>query len=59
MSEKVGAVITGGDFQALGVMRTLARKDIPIVLLGNKADLQQKLLIGQDAISNFKDQLKM
>ena len=33
--------------------------DIPIVLLGNKADLQQKLLIGQDAISNFKDQLKM
>ena len=33
MSEKVGAVITGGDFQGLGVMRTLAKKDIPIILL--------------------------
>ena len=33
MSEKVGAVITGGDFQGLGVMRTLAKKDVPIILL--------------------------
>lgn len=33
MQEKIGAVITGGDFQALGVLRTLARKDIPIILL--------------------------
>ncbi len=32
---------------------------IPIVLLGNKSDLQQKLLIDQDAISNFKDELQM
>ncbi|MDL1974755.1 MAG: ATP-grasp domain-containing protein [Deltaproteobacteria bacterium] len=33
MTKKIGAVITGGDFQALGVLRTLARKDIPIILL--------------------------
>ena len=33
--------------------------DIPIVLLGNKSDLQQKLLIDQDGISKFKDELKM
>lgn len=33
MSEKIGAVITGGDFQGLGVMRTLAKKGIPIILL--------------------------
>ena len=33
MTEKVGAVITGGDFQALGVLRTLARRDIPVILL--------------------------
>jgi D-aspartate ligase len=33
MQKKVGAVITGGDFQALGVLRTLARKDIPIIML--------------------------
>ncbi len=36
-----------------------AHHDIPIVLLGNKSDLQQKLLIDQDAISNFKDELQM
>lgn len=30
---KIGAVITGGDFQGLGVLRTLARKNIPIILL--------------------------
>lgn len=35
MVEKIGALITGGDFQALGVIRTLARKDIPVVLLDN------------------------
>lgn len=33
MPEKVGAIITGGDFQGLGVLRTLAKKDIPIILL--------------------------
>ena len=33
MAEKVGAVITGGDFQALGVLRTLAKKDIPVIML--------------------------
>lgn len=33
MAEKIGAVITGGDFQGLGALRTLARKGIPIVLL--------------------------
>lgn len=35
MAKKIGAVITGGDFQGLGVLRTLARKGIPIVLLDN------------------------
>ncbi len=33
MSNKIGAVITGGNFQALGALRTLAKKDIPIVVL--------------------------
>lgn len=33
MAEKTGVVITGGDFQGLGVMRTLAKKDIPVILL--------------------------
>lgn len=33
MTSKPGAVITGGDFQGLGVLRTLAQKDIPIILL--------------------------
>jgi D-aspartate ligase len=33
MQEKVGVVITGGDFQALGVLRSLAKRDIPIIML--------------------------
>lgn len=33
MENRPGAVITGGDFQGLGVLRTLARKGIPIILL--------------------------
>ncbi|MFX0196786.1 MAG: ATP-grasp domain-containing protein [Candidatus Hodarchaeota archaeon] len=33
MPGKIGAVVTGGDFQALGVLRTLAQKDIPVILL--------------------------
>ncbi len=33
MVQKIGAVVTGGDFQGLGVLRTLARKNIPIILL--------------------------
>ena len=33
MSTKIGAVVTGGDFQGLGALRTLARKGIPVVLL--------------------------
>ena len=33
MNERIGAVVTGGDFQALGAIRTLARKDIPLVVL--------------------------
>lgn len=33
MADKAGAVVTGGDFQGLGLMRTLARKDIPVFLL--------------------------
>ena len=33
MPDKIEAVITGGDFQGLGVLRTLARKSIPIILL--------------------------
>jgi predicted ATP-grasp superfamily ATP-dependent carboligase len=30
---KIGTVITGGDFQGLGVVRTLGRKGIPVLLL--------------------------
>jgi predicted ATP-grasp superfamily ATP-dependent carboligase len=29
----IGAIVTGGDFQALGVVRTLAPKGIPVILL--------------------------
>ncbi|HXX33431.1 MAG TPA: ATP-grasp domain-containing protein [Thermodesulfobacteriota bacterium] len=32
-NNKPGAVITGGDFQGLGALRSLAQKDIPIILL--------------------------
>lgn len=35
MPDKIGAVITGGDFQGLGVLRTLARKEIPVIVLDN------------------------
>ena len=35
ISKKIGVVITGGDFQGLGVLRTLAKKDIPVVMLDN------------------------
>jgi hypothetical protein len=31
--KRIGAVITGGDFQGLKVLRTLARSHIPIILL--------------------------
>ena len=33
MQERVGVVITGGDFQALGVLRTFAKKGIPVIML--------------------------
>ena len=33
MAIEIGAVLTGGDFQGLGVLRTLAKKNIPIILL--------------------------
>ena len=35
MTEKIGVVITGGDFQALGALRTLAGKGVPVILLDN------------------------
>ena len=34
--EKVGAIIIGGDYQGLGILRSLARQDIPICLLDNE-----------------------
>ncbi len=33
MSDRVGAVITGSDFQGLGVLRCLARRGVPTILL--------------------------
>jgi predicted ATP-grasp superfamily ATP-dependent carboligase len=33
MNGKIGVVITGGDFQALGVLRTLAKKNIPVIMI--------------------------
>lgn len=33
MKEKIGAIITGGDFQGLGVIRSLGRKGVPVLLL--------------------------
>ncbi len=32
---RIGAVLTGGDYQALGVLRTLAKKHIPVITLDN------------------------
>jgi D-aspartate ligase len=36
LPDKIGAVITGGDFQGLGVLRTLASKGIPVILLDHE-----------------------
>lgn len=36
MSKKIGAVLTGGDFQGLGVLRSLAKKEVPILLLDSQ-----------------------
>ena len=36
MHKKIGAVLTGGDFQGLGVLRSLARKEVPILLLDSQ-----------------------
>jgi len=33
MPEQMGVVITVGDFQALGILRSLTRKDIPVAVL--------------------------
>jgi D-aspartate ligase len=30
---KTGVILTGGDFQALGILRSLARKNIPVLIL--------------------------
>lgn len=35
MANRIGAIIAGGDFQALGVLRTLAQKGIPVIVLDN------------------------
>ena len=37
--KKVGAVITGGGFLMLGVLRTLGRKGIPLILLNNESSI--------------------
>ncbi len=37
VAERPGVVLTGGDFQALGAMRILARKGVPVVLLDSEA----------------------
>jgi len=34
--EKVGAVIIGGDYQGLGILRSLARRNIPVCLLDSE-----------------------
>jgi len=36
MTNRIGVVITGGDFQGLGVLRTLAEKNIPIIVLDSE-----------------------
>ncbi len=43
------------------VLRNIGRKSpsIPIMLLGNKSDLQQKQVIDSQTIDSFKDELKM
>jgi predicted ATP-grasp superfamily ATP-dependent carboligase len=37
--KKVGALITGGDFLGLGVLRTLGRKGIPLILLDHEPSI--------------------
>lgn len=37
----IGVVLTGGDFMALGVLRTLARKNIPILLLEHEHSISR------------------
>jgi len=37
--KKVGAVITGGGFLGLGVLRTLGRKGIPLILLNDESSI--------------------
>jgi predicted ATP-grasp superfamily ATP-dependent carboligase len=36
MDKSIGAIITGGDFQGLAVLRTLAAKGIPVVLIDHE-----------------------
>ncbi|MCK6620531.1 MAG: ATP-grasp domain-containing protein [Calditrichaceae bacterium] len=35
MTKRPGVVITGGDFQGLGAVRTFAKKNIPVIVLDN------------------------
>jgi D-aspartate ligase len=37
LTERVGAVILGGDYQALGVLRSLAKQKVPVYLLDKEA----------------------
>ncbi len=41
LSNGIGAVIAGGDFQALGLLRTLAMKSIPILLLDHELGISR------------------
>ncbi len=41
MQKKIGALILGGDFQALGVLRTLARKSIPVIMLDSDLSISK------------------
>ena len=34
--EKIGAIIIGGDYQGLGILRSLAKRDIPVCLLDSE-----------------------
>jgi predicted ATP-grasp superfamily ATP-dependent carboligase len=36
MTNNPGVIVTGGDFQAIGVLRTLGRKGIPLILLDSE-----------------------
>lgn len=41
MEKKTGAILTGGDFQALGALRALARRDVPVAVTDHEHSISR------------------